>query len=110
MLSGGRAIGIAPRSCSGLTPRRTCARVPTPMRATAMPESEDARHSRLDADDAGRPGLDLPASRHPGRDGSPKRSPWQRLRSWLFNLIPVALSLASAYLMLYLLAKLTGLG
>ena len=48
---------------------------------------------------------------HPVIDnGSPQRGAWRRLRSWLFNLIPVVLSLASAYLMLYLLAKLTGLG
>ncbi len=75
-----------------------------------MPESEDARHSRLDADDAGTPGHGLPTADHPGWNGNPQRSAWQRLRSWLFNLIPVALSLASAYLVLYLLARLTGLG
>lgn len=80
------------------------------MLAAAMPKSEDARDSRLDADDAGTPAHDFSVTRHCGGNGSPRRSAWQRLRSWLFNLIPVVLSLASAYLMLYLLAKLTGLG
>lgn len=75
-----------------------------------MPESEDARNSRLDADDAGVPGHGFPTAHDPGRDSVPQRSAWQRLRSWLFNLIPIVVSLASAYLMLYLLAKLTGLG
>ena len=75
------------------------------MLAAAMPKSEDARNHRVDADHAATPSHDSPTAHD-----SPQRSAWQRLRSWLFNLIPVALSLASAYLMLYLLAKLTGLG
>lgn len=75
-----------------------------------MLKSEDTRDSRLDADDAGAPAHDLAVARRPGGNGSPQRGAWRRLRSWLFNLIPVVLSLASAYLMLYLLAKLTGLG
>ena len=37
------------------------------------------------------------------------RSAWSRLRHWLFNLIPALLSLASALLVLYLLAHLVGL-
>ena len=75
-----------------------------------MLKSEDTRDSRLDADDAGASAHDLAVARRPGGNGSPQRGAWRRLRSWLFNLIPVVLSLASAYLMLYLLAKLTGLG
>jgi hypothetical protein len=75
-----------------------------------MPKSEDARDSRLDADDAGMPSHELPTLPDRGRHGSPQRSAWQRLRAWSFNLIPVVLSLASAYLMLWLLAWLTGLG
>lgn len=75
-----------------------------------MAKPEDWRDSRTDADDPGGPEDDFTAAveHAPGSDAP--RSTWQRLRRWLFNIIPVVLSLASAYLMLVLLAKLTGLG
>jgi hypothetical protein len=34
---------------------------------------------------------------------------WRRLRTWLFNVLPIALSLASALLVLYLLTRVIGL-
>jgi hypothetical protein len=36
-------------------------------------------------------------------------SHWRRLCNWLFNVLPIVLSLASMLLVLYLLARLTGL-
>jgi hypothetical protein len=39
----------------------------------------------------------------------PPPGPWRRLRTWLFNVFPIALSLASMLLVLYLLATITGL-
>jgi hypothetical protein len=70
----------------------------------------DRRHSEPDDDEAGSLDDYFPpaADRAPGND--PRRSVWQRLRTWLFNLIPVVLSVASALLVLYVLARTTGLG
>jgi hypothetical protein len=39
----------------------------------------------------------------------PEPSRWRMFRVWLFNMVPVVLSIASAILVLYLLAKLLGL-
>lgn len=75
-----------------------------------MVKPEDWRESRIDTEDSGLPDDGFAPRTDLSPDVAPRRSAWQRLRQWLFNIIPVVLSLASAWLMLYLLAKLTGLG
>ncbi len=57
------------------------------------------------------PGDPLESNCGPAREAGvePRRGAWARLRHWLFNLIPALLSLASALLVLYLLARVLGL-
>lgn len=73
------------------------------MRDSDDPWERESRHDRQHS---------MPPEGYPARDAGrarPQPSLWRSLRHWLFNVLPLALSLGSVLLMLYLLAKLAGL-